>query len=305
MPVMDGYEATLQIRQWEATHHQPRLPIIALTADAYEEDRQHCTAVGMDDFLPKPIDLADLKAVLTQWQSVRRDVLPGIRAARALDQPCFVAQVMAVLPLLAHNMFDALARFKELQALTADTQIAAEMTEIGLLLDAFRFDQAQERLKALAAVSDPAELMPAPSMPKILMIDDVPVNMLTLGTALACEYALQIASSGAEGLTLAIESPPHLILLDKVMPEMDGFETCRLIKLHPALKDIPIVFVTAAHDSASELMGLSLGAADYITKPINVEIALQRIRNLLERERLRLYFEDQRDQLTTEVERRR
>ncbi len=309
MPIMDGYEATLQIRQWEATHHQSRLPIIALTADAYAEDRQHCTAVGMDDFLPKPIVLADLKAVLIQWQSVRRslisDVLPGIRAARALDQSLFVAQVRAVLPLLAHHMFDALARFKALQALTADTHIAAEMIEIGLLLDAFRFDLAQERLKALAAVGDRAELMPALSQPKILMIDDAPVNMLTLGAALAGEYALQIASSGAEGLTLAIESPPHLILLDKVMPEMDGFETCRLIKLHPALKNIPIVFVTAAHDSASEVMGLSLGAADYITKPINVEIARQRIRNLLEHERLRLQVEQQQDQLTTEVERRR
>ena len=304
MPVMDGYEAALHIRQWEAAHQQPRLPIIALTADAYEENRQHCDAVGMDDFLSKPFVLDDLKAVLTQWLPVRRGQMPGAlpdtraaKAARALDQPRFVAQVRAVLPLLAHNMFDALAHFKALRALTADTPIAAEMTQIGLLLDAFRFDLATERLKALAANSDPAAPLPALSQPKILMIDDVPINMLTLGTALAGEYALQIASSGAEGLTLAMASPPHLILLDKVMPVMDGFETCRLIKQQPALKDVPVVFVTAAHDSASETMGLSLGAADYITKPIDVDIARQRIRNLLERDRLRLQVEQQRNQL--------
>ncbi len=67
MPVMDGYSATEQIRQWERDNNRPRLPIIALTADAYEEDRQHCRAVGMDDFLTKPIALDALKSALYKW----------------------------------------------------------------------------------------------------------------------------------------------------------------------------------------------------------------------------------------------
>ncbi|MFZ4625340.1 MAG: response regulator [Rhodoferax sp.] len=67
MPVMDGYSATAQIRQWEAAQSRARLPIIALTADAFEEDRQHCLAVGMDDFLTKPISMATLKTALAQW----------------------------------------------------------------------------------------------------------------------------------------------------------------------------------------------------------------------------------------------
>jgi len=67
MPVMDGYSATEKIRQWEGQNARPSLPIIALTADAFEEDRQHCKAVGMDDFLTKPIALDALKAAMVQW----------------------------------------------------------------------------------------------------------------------------------------------------------------------------------------------------------------------------------------------
>ena len=123
--------------------------------------------------------------------------------------------------------------------------------------------------------------------PGILAIDDTPLNLMTLGAALEPDFDLQIATTGAMGLALAGESAPDLILLDVMMPEMDGFEVCRRLKAEPLLRDIPVIFVTAANDITTEKMGLSLGAADYITKPINVEIARQRIRNLLERERLR------------------
>jgi PAS domain S-box-containing protein len=67
MPVMDGYMATERIRQWEAAHHRPRLPIIALTADAYEQDHQHCLNVGMDDYLTKPVVIDDLQMALVRW----------------------------------------------------------------------------------------------------------------------------------------------------------------------------------------------------------------------------------------------
>ena len=67
MPVMDGLEATEKIRLWQANHGKPRLPIVALTANAYEEDRQKCLAVGMDDFLVKPLDMKKLRATLTRW----------------------------------------------------------------------------------------------------------------------------------------------------------------------------------------------------------------------------------------------
>jgi PAS domain S-box-containing protein len=137
--------------------------------------------------------------------------------------------------------------------------------------------------------------------PKILAIDDTPANLLTLGRALASEFDVQVATSGSMGLALAKESPPDLILLDVMMPGMDGYETCRQIMAEPLLARVPVIFVTALTGIDAETAGLALGAADYITKPINVEIARQRIRNLVERERLRKEVEFQRGLLEAQV----
>ena len=133
--------------------------------------------------------------------------------------------------------------------------------------------------------------------PVILSIDDTPANLITLGAALGEDFDMQMASSGAIGLALAGKSPPDLILLDVMMPEMDGYETLRRLKADPALASIPVIFITALTGSDAESAGLALGAADYITKPINVEIARRRISNLLERERLRKEVVAQRDHL--------
>lgn len=128
----------------------------------------------------------------------------------------------------------------------------------------------------------------ATERPKILIIDDTPVNIALLGQALQEDYVIQIATSGAKGLELANEeSPPDLILLDVMMPDMDGYETCRLFKQNPVLRDIPIIFVTALNEMDAEVQGLSLGAADFLIKPVNIETARLRIRYQLEREQMR------------------
>lgn len=140
---------------------------------------------------------------------------------------------------------------------------------------------------------------------KVLAIDDTPTNLMMLGRALAADFDLQIATSGAKGLALATEAPPDLILLDVMMPEMDGFETCRRLKADPRSRETPVFFLTALSDCESEARGLALGAADYISKPINVATALQRIRNFLEREGLRKEVEAQRDRLAILVTERK
>lgn len=122
---------------------------------------------------------------------------------------------------------------------------------------------------------------------KILAIDDNPANLALLGLALQDDYQIQIATSGGKGLQLALDEPPNLILLDIMMPDMDGYETCRRLKASPLLKDIPIVFISALNEIQAEALGFSLGAADYLTKPLSIEIARLRIRNLLEREQFR------------------
>ena len=140
--------------------------------------------------------------------------------------------------------------------------------------------------------------------PAVLAIDDTPVNLKTLGAALMADYDLQIATSGAEGLAHAAASRPDLILLDIMMPEMDGYEVCRRLKADDRLKNIPVVFITAMAESDTEVAGLELGAADYLIKPINVPIARLRIQNLLEREALRKEVEQQRDLLEEQVKAR-
>ena len=128
---------------------------------------------------------------------------------------------------------------------------------------------------------------------KILAIDDMPANLALLGQALKEDYRIQIATSGLEGLELAREEPPDLILLDIMMPNMDGYQTCNLFKADKVLQDIPIIFVTALTEIDAETKGLDLGAVDYLTKPINIEIARLRIRNLLEREQMRKILQQQ------------
>ena len=138
----------------------------------------------------------------------------------------------------------------------------------------------------------------------VLAIDDTPANLLALGAALGDDFELQVATSGEAGLALAGALAPDLILLDVMMPEMDGYETFRRLAADPRLRAIPVIFLTALHGFESESFGLALGAADYITKPINLEITRQRICNLLEREQLRRQVESQRDQLEHTVRQR-
>ncbi|WP_158592261.1 EAL domain-containing protein [Noviherbaspirillum sedimenti] len=124
---------------------------------------------------------------------------------------------------------------------------------------------------------------------QILIVDDVPANVVVLGNALADAYEVRFATSGAEALELAERAPPDLILLDVMMPGMSGHEVHRRLRQHinPLLRDTAVIFVTADNSLGSELAGFKLGAEDYITKPIVVPILLARVRNVLERSRRR------------------
>jgi diguanylate cyclase (GGDEF)-like protein/PAS domain S-box-containing protein len=117
--------------------------------------------------------------------------------------------------------------------------------------------------------------------PRILAIDDIPENLITLGAVLSPEYDLQFATSAAQGLAQARESRPDLILLDVMMPEMDGFETCRILRTDPLTREIPVIFLTALDSAEDETRGLETGAVDFISKPINPAIVRARIRTHL------------------------
>ncbi|WP_374342305.1 diguanylate cyclase domain-containing protein [Azonexus sp.] len=136
-----------------------------------------------------------------------------------------------------------------------------------------------------------------PEKPTILAIDDTPANLMMLGAALAGEFDLRIAASGSEGLATAARVVPDLILLDVMMPELDGIETCRRLKADPALRDIPVIFITALADFGSELAGLNVGAVEYIAKPFRIDLVRQRIRNILQLARLNRELADSEERL--------
>ncbi len=114
---------------------------------------------------------------------------------------------------------------------------------------------------------------------KILIVDDTPLNIKILNNLLKNEYQISIATNGADALKRAnSENRPDLILLDVMMPEMDGYEVCRQLKAKEKLRHIPILFITAKGEVKDETMGLELGAVDYIIKPFSPAIVIARVR---------------------------
>jgi class 3 adenylate cyclase len=113
----------------------------------------------------------------------------------------------------------------------------------------------------------------------LLVVDDMPANLEVLSRALSAEYRVKAATSGARALRICSQDPlPDLILLDVMMPEMDGKEVCRQLKADPRTADIPVIFVTANSETDDETEGFEIGAVDYITKPIRPPVVLKRVR---------------------------
>jgi putative two-component system response regulator len=117
--------------------------------------------------------------------------------------------------------------------------------------------------------------------PTVLIVDDAPENLMIMEAILAKDYSLQLFSNAKAALDHAFANPPDLILLDIMMPDMDGFETCRRIKANPRLVDIPVIFITAKNEDEYEEYGFSVGASDFIHKPINAPILAARVKTHL------------------------
>ena len=117
--------------------------------------------------------------------------------------------------------------------------------------------------------------------PRVLIVDDEPANLKVMREILGDQYRLSFAKSGEAALTLLEKELPKLILLDIMMPHMNGFEVCEHVKRNPKTAHIPIIFVTALGDESDEYKGFELGAVDYITKPISPAIVRARVKTHL------------------------
>src|SRR5574343_1734125 len=138
----------------------------------------------------------------------------------------------------------------------------------------------------------------------VLVIDDTPGNLSLLNQLLRTHYRVKLANSGERGLELAALSPTDLILLDIMMPEMDGYEVFERLKANPATRRIPVIFLTAKSGADDEERGLAIGAVDFIHKPIAPSVVLARVRTHLQSRNWQTFLEDKSAWLQKEVESR-
>lgn len=140
-----------------------------------------------------------------------------------------------------------------------------------------------------------------PAKPSILIVDDTPENIDILKEVLHGDYTIRAAPSGEVALRIAnADPPPDLILLDIMMPNMDGYEVVRKLSENPATRSIPVIFITALADIESEVRGLRAGAADYIIKPFNTVLVRARVATHLALGQARRQLERQNEELTRE-----
>lgn len=139
----------------------------------------------------------------------------------------------------------------------------------------------------------------------VLAVDDTPANLLLILSLLKNDYTVLTANSGQKALTIAAsETPPDLILLDIMMPGMDGREVCLRLKNDPKTRDIPVIFLTSKSEIDDEKVGLDLGAVDYIAKPINPPLLLARIKTHIKLKSATDFLRDKSVFLEQEVQKR-
>ncbi|MDP3439897.1 MAG: diguanylate cyclase, partial [Azonexus sp.] len=121
-----------------------------------------------------------------------------------------------------------------------------------------------------------------PERPRLLVVDDQPINIQTLYQIFHADHEVFVATGGAQALAFCRDNPPpDLILLDVVMPDMDGIEVCRRLNADPALADIPVIFITACSEPADETGALEAGGVDFIAKPVNPAVVRARVKTHL------------------------
>ena len=302
LPGIDGWEAT---RQLKAAPETSTIPVIALTAHAMSGDREKAVAAGCDDFDTKPVDLARLLEELPAGD--KTELAAGLTALRA-DARQLLTLLNEVLargqtgpPDLAAargTLGPPLERVRS----AGDTlrRRAAESGAASLLADLERICSATERLDTLlghgrapaqetvppAASTEPGDAAPA-HKGVILVVDDNDDNRDMLSRRLRRQnYEVLTAAGGRAALGLLAAAPVDLVLLDVMMPDLDGYAVLQQLKADPALRDIPVLMISALDDLDSVVRCIQLGADDYLGKPFEPVLLQARIGACLEKKRL-------------------
>lgn len=139
--------------------------------------------------------------------------------------------------------------------------------------------------------------------PRILLVDDDPVNIKLLMKSLQGSYDIYTATNGCDAISQVKNTSPDVIILDVMMPDLSGFDVCKVIKSEEAYADIPILFLTAKDSIEAEIVGLELGGIDYLKKPVNLDLLKLRVRNHIELKKRNDLVREQRDQLEVALSR--
>lgn len=142
------------------------------------------------------------------------------------------------------------------------------------------------------------------ALPTILVVDDLPENIAMMAALLQDRYRVKVATSGSAAVRIATAAAPSLILLDVMMPDMDGYEACRQLKANPATMDVPVIFLTSRTGEHDETRGFQVGAVDYIMKPLSPLVMHARIATHLTLKNARDFLRDKSAYLEQEVQRR-
>jgi len=137
---------------------------------------------------------------------------------------------------------------------------------------------------------------------RLLIVDDEPTNIHILSNILSADYEIRAANCGERAIDAAISQTPDLILLDMIMPDLDGLMVCKRLKENEVTRDIPVIFVTSMSDPANEELGLAAGAVDYISKPVSPPIVKARVKIHLQNRLTVRFLEGLLSSSTTSIE---
>jgi len=321
MPEMDGYEATAHIRILEEALGR-RTPLLAMTANTQRGDAEKCLAAGMDDYLAKPITLVEVRQKLDKWLprggaeapstavdaavfDKLRDLL-GAALPQAVtpfleDAPAYLEQLEQAV----HGGDAATARARAHALKGASSNLGANgLAQLAAQAEALAIEHRPERIAALLPVLRGAYLGVAEFLAdaltgelydaadatgeqaQVLIVDDDRSTRSTLRHTLQRDgFRVEEAADGVQALALLKRFQPDVILMDAVMPVMDGFTACTRMRELPGGSAIPVLMITALQDNASVERAFAAGASDYIPKPIHYAVLSQRVRRIIEANR--------------------
>jgi two-component system sensor histidine kinase/response regulator len=222
--------------------------------------------------------------VLSDWNMPVMNGLELLKAIRADERLAALPVMMItaeaersrIMEAVAHGVSDLLVKPYTVGNLQDRVQKSLNwIPRLSAPARAGSFDQSEPSSVAAAD-------LPKSAKPTILVVDDTPDNLHLLSSLFNDEYRVRIAHNGSKALGICqSDNPPDLVLLDVMMPDMDGFEVAQKMREHPSSETIPVIFVTAMDTDDARLKGLELGAVDFVTKPINPDMLQHRVRNFI------------------------